>query len=95
MLTDVVLIFRNVGEMREIAERAHDTHGFGDRHAVENDLEFPSRQFVVIAMETDGGLPDTLDEVENVRPFLLSHGVAENAPETTNIRPQQSVVVGK
>ncbi len=89
------MIFRNIGEMREIAERAHDAHGFGDRHAVENALEFPSRQLVVIAMEANGGLPDTLDEVENVRPFLFSHGIAENAPKTTNIRPQQSVVVGK
>ena len=37
-LPDVVLVFGDVGEVREIAEGAHDAHGLADRHAVEDEL---------------------------------------------------------
>ena len=52
-LADVVLIFGDVGEVREITEGAHDADGFRDRHAVEDDFELAPRRPVVIPVEPD------------------------------------------
>src|SRR4029079_16982946 len=65
-LADVVLVLGDVGEMREIAESANDPNGLAGRHAVEDFFEFPPRQPVLVAMEPDRGLPDTLDQVEHL-----------------------------
>ncbi len=80
--------------MREIAERANDADGVGDRHTVENGLKLAAGRFVVVAVETDRGLPDAFDQIENVRPFLVSDGVAKNAPQPPDVRAQQRVIVG-
>jgi hypothetical protein len=90
-LADVVLIFGDVGEVREVAEGAHDANGFRDRHAVEDDFEFTPRRAVVIPVEPDRGLPDALDQVEHVGAFLIAHGVAEDAPEQPDVRPQPRI----
>jgi len=90
-LPDVVLILGDIGEVREIAEGAHDANGFADRHAVEDDFQLAPRRAIVIAMEPDRGLPDALDQIEHVGAFLIAHGVAENSPEQPDIRTQPGV----
>ena len=91
-LPDVVLILGDVGQMREIAEGAHDAQGLADRHAVEDQLELAPRRLVVVAVEPDRGLPDAFDQVEHVGALLVAHGVAENAPEQPDIGPQPGIL---
>ena len=43
-------------------------------------------------MEPDRGLPDALDQIEDVGAFLVAHGIAENAPEQPDIVPQPGVL---
>ena len=78
--------------MREITEGAHDTDGFADRHAVEDDFELAPRRLVVIPMEPDRGLPDALDQIEYVGAFLIAHSIAEDASEQPDIRPQPGIL---
>ncbi len=90
-LADVVLVFGDVGEVREVTEGAHDAQGFGDRHAVEDDFELAPRRPVVVPVEPDRGLPDAFDQIEHVGAFLIAHGIAEDAPEQPDVRPQPRV----
>ena len=90
-LADVVLVFGDVGEMRKIAEGAHDAHGLADRHAVEDGLELAPRQTVLVAVETDRGLANALDQVEGVGAFLVPHGVAEDTAEQPYIVAQPGI----
>ena len=91
---DVVLILGDIGEMREIAEGAHDRERLVGVEAVERRLEFAPRADLVVAMEADRGLADALDEVENLRAFLLAHGVAEHAAEQADVLAQRRVLLG-
>ena len=77
--------------MREIGESTHDANRFADRHAVENDLELAPGGIVVISMESDRGLSDSLDQIEYVRAFLVANGVAEDTTEQPDIVPEPSV----
>ncbi len=90
-LADIVLVFGDVGEVRKIAERAHDAHGLADRHAVEDVFQLAPGQAVFVTVKPDRGLPDALDQVEHVGAFLVAYGVAEDAPEQANILPQPGV----
>src|ERR1700723_529262 len=91
-LPDVVLVFGKVGEMREIAEGAHDAHGLADRHAVEDELELAPRRPVVVPVEPDRGLPDALDQIEYVGAFLIAYGISEDASEQADIGPQPGIL---
>ena len=90
-LPDVVLVLGDVGEVRKIAEGAHDAHGLADRHAVEDQFQLAPRRLVVVAMEPDRGLPDALDQVEHVGALLVAHGVAEDAPEQPDVVAQPGI----
>ena len=61
---DVVLVFSDVGEMREIAEGAHDRQGLVGVKAVERRLKLPPRADLVVAVEADRGLTDPLDQLD-------------------------------
>ena len=67
---DVVQIFGNVGEMREVAEGAHHDHRLVAREAVEDAFEFLARREVVIAAKGDRALADALDQFELGIAFL-------------------------
>src|SRR3981189_2764524 len=84
-LPDVVVIFGNIGEMREIAEGTDDANGLADRHAVEDDFQFMPRRLVLIPVEPDRGLPNAFDQFEHVGAFLIAHGVAEDASEPPDV----------
>ncbi len=88
---DVVLVLRYIGEMGEIAVGANDAHGLGDRHAVENGFEFTPRQLVLVAVKTDRGLTDILDQGEYRLAFLIAHGVAKDAAEQPDVLAQPGI----
>ena len=90
---DVMLIFGDVGEMREIAVGAHDRERLVGVEAVERRLELAPRADLVVAMEADRGLADLLDQLENLFAFLLAHGVAEDSAEQTNVLAQRNVLL--
>jgi hypothetical protein len=90
-LADVVLVLGDVGEMRKIAEGAHDAHGLAGRHAVEDQFQFAPRRLVVVAVEPDRGLPDALDQVEHVGALLVAHGIAKDAPEQPDVIAQPGI----
>jgi len=60
-------------------------------HAVEDDLKLAPRRPVVVPVEPDRGLPDALDQIEYVGAFLIAYGIAENAAEQPDIRPQPGI----
>ena len=91
---DVVLVLGDVGEMREIGEGAHDGERLVVVEAVEDGGKFAPRPGLVVAMEADRGLTDALDEVEGLAPFMLAHGVAEQAPEQADVLAQRRVLLG-
>ena len=90
---DVVLVLGDIGQMREIAERAHDRERLVVVEAVERRGEFAPRAGLVVAVEADRGLPDALDEIEGLGALLLAHGVAENASEQADVVAQRRVLL--
>ena len=90
---DVMLIFGDVGEMREIAIGANDRERLVSVEAVERRLELAPRANLVVAMEANRGLADLLDQLENLFALLLAHGVAENTAEQTNVVAQRNVLL--
>ena len=91
---DVMLILGDIGEVREIAEGAHDRQRLVGGQAVEHRLQLAPRADFVVAMEADRGLADALDHFENLFALLLAHGVAENSAEQTDVVAQRQVLLG-
>ena len=75
---DVMLIFGDVGEVREIAVGAHDRQCLVGAEAVERRLELAPRADLVVAVEADRGLANLLDQLEDLFALLLAHRVAED-----------------
>ena len=50
--------------------------------------------FVLVAVEADGGLPDTLDQAEHRLAFLGTDGVAKDAAEQADVVAQRQVLLG-
>src|SRR5437870_5564713 len=90
-LTDIVLVLGDVGEMRKIAEGAHDAYGFCRRETIEEVFQLAPGKPVLVAMEPDRGLPDALDDVEHLRALLIADGIAENPPEQPDILAQPRI----
>ena len=91
---DVVLVFGDVGEVREIAVGAHDRERLVGAEAVERRLKLAPRGDLVVAMEADRGPADVLDQLEDLFAFLLAHGVAEDSAEQADVVAQRDVLVG-
>ena len=91
---DVMLIFGDVGEMREIAVGARDRERLVSVEAVERRLELAPRADLVVAMEAYRGLADLLDQLENLFALLLANGVAEDSPEQADVLAQRNVLLG-
>ena len=89
--TDVMLILGDVGEVREIAVGARDRERLVSVEAVERRLEFAPRAGLIVAVESDRGLPDLLDQREGLLALLLADGVADNRLLDVRLRPDESV----
>ena len=91
---NMMLILGNVGEMGEVTERPHDPHRLSGRQIVQERLQRVASGFVVVAMEANRQLPNTLDDVEDRLSFALANGVAENSAEQPDVVTQGPVLVG-
>ncbi len=89
----VVLILRNVGQVREIAEGADDLNGRQTRQAGQDHVQFGARALILVAVEANRGLADTLDKFEDRFALLSPHSVAQHTPEQANVIPQRHVFV--
>ena len=88
-----MLVLGDVGEMREIAEGAHDRERLVGAEAVEDRLELAPGAGLVVAMEADRGLADLLDERVGLLALLLAHRVAEDAAEQADVVAQRQVLL--
>ncbi len=86
-----VNVLREVGEVREIAERAHDDHGLLAGQPVEHALEVATSLDVVVPAEGDGALAHALDDREGGVPFLFAQGIAEQPPEQADVVAHRAV----
>ncbi len=92
---DVMLIFGDVGEMREIAVGARDRERLVSVEAVERRLELAPGADLVVAMETYRGLADLLDQLEDFFALLLANGVAKDPAKQTNVFAQGNVLLAR
>src|SRR5690349_4041074 len=90
-----MLVLRDIGQMREISERPDDSDRPVVGQAADDRLEFPTRAFVGITMETKRRLPDLLDDVEDFRTFLGEYRLAENAAEEPDIVAEREILLGR
>lgn len=90
----MVLIFRDIGQMRKIGKGANNLNRLLGGQIVKKRLQLTSRGAVGIAVEADRGLADLLDKVEDCAAFLFADRVAEKSPEEANIGTQRLVLVG-
>jgi hypothetical protein len=88
-----VLVLGDVGEMREIAERAHHLDRAVVRQAVEGGLELAARRGIALAAECDRDLADALDRGKRRLALLLADGVAEHPPDQADIVSQRPLSV--
>ena len=91
---DVMLVFGDVGEMREIAVGAHDRQRLVGAQTVERRLKLAPRADLVIAMETDRSPADLLDQLESLFALLLADGIPEDSPEQTDVIAQRHILFG-
>ena len=90
---DMVLVLGDVGQLQEVAERTDDSLRRIARQWVEQCSEFGAGSRVALPRKAHSRLAHTLDDVEDCFAFLFAHGVAEDAAEKTDIRPQGFVFV--
>ena len=90
----MVLVLSDVGQMREIAERADDADGLSVRQTADDRLELLARGGVGIAMKPKRGLTDPLDCLEDVIAFLRAHGFTEDTAEEPYVVSERRILVG-
>ena len=74
-----------------MAESADDLNRLSGRQTIENSLQFIPRRGIVIAMKTNGSLPNFLDNLINFLAFLLAHSISEKAAQEPDVFPQRAV----
>ena len=93
----LVDILGEVGEVREIAERADDVERLPDRQRIEQRLELGPHGVRVAApgpAKPHRGAANCLDAVEAVLPRLFAQHVAEHATEQPGVVLERLVLVG-
>ena len=90
---NVVLIFGDVGEMREEAECADDLQRLARRRAVQRLRELATGCDILVAAEAHRALANALDDVEHGLAALLTHRVAEDTAEQPDVVAQRQVLV--
>src|SRR5688572_3454331 len=90
---NAVLVLRDVGQVRKIAEGADDLGGSFDREPVQHGFELQARGLILVAMEADRGFSDALDGLEDVVAFLGADRVAEYPAKQPDVLTQRQVLV--
>ena len=83
--SDMVSIFRDISEMREIAEGSYDARGLHGWQLVQRVLKFASRCFISIAVEAHRIDANTFDEIKDVRALLVTNSIAEQPSQHANV----------
>ena len=94
----LVHVLGDVGEMREVAERAHDMEHLGDRQRIQHRRQLVAhgvRAGVVGAPEADRRLPDRLDPREARLSRLRAQHVAEHAAEQARVFLEREILVDR
>ena len=89
---DVVAVFRDVGEMREIAEGALDRDGLRRGQAAQQGIELVPGVLVGIALGGHAQAADALDALEDLDAFLFADGVAEDLAEQADVFDERRVL---
>ncbi len=83
--SDMVSIFRDISEMREIAEGSYDARSLHRWQLVQRVLKFASRCFISIAVEAHRIDANTFDEIKDVRALLVTNSIAEQPSQHANV----------
>ena len=89
----VMAVLGDVGEVREVAERADDVHRTVAAQAREQPVEIAAGAGVALQPIGDGELADLLDPLERRFAFLLAQHVSEDAAEEANVVDQRLVLL--
>ena len=81
----MVLIFGDIGEMREETERADELQCLARRQAVQRLRELATCCDILVAAEAHRALANALDDVKHGLAALLTHRVAEDAAEQPDV----------
>ncbi len=90
---DVVLVFGDVRQVREVAEGAHHVDGLVAGQRIEGGLQLAAGGVVLVAAEADRALADRLDQVEHGLALLGAHGVAEHPAKQADVVAEGQVLV--
>jgi len=81
-------VFGNVGQVREVAERADDGDRAVGRQALEQLVQILAGMRVALAPVGHSQLSDALDEFEGLASFLFSDDLAQDAAQVTDVGQQ-------
>ena len=90
---NVVAVFGQIGQMREIGEGANHAHGLIAGQALEQLLERFVSRFIGIAAKCHGKLAHLLDQCKGGLTFLLADDIAQHAPQQSNVLNQRQILV--
>ena len=91
----VMGVLGDVGEMREVGERPHDERCLARRERAEDVVQGLRVLRALVAMEAHRGLPDALDDLEDLVAFPLADRVAENGTEKADVVAQRAILLGE
>ena len=88
---DVMLVFRDIGQQRKVAEGARQLRGFFLRQRLQRVRQLRARHFIIVAAETDGQLAHMFDAFEGGVAQVVADGVAQQTAQLADIAAQQLV----
>ncbi len=91
----VVAVLGDVGQVREIAERADHTDGLVGRQVLQQVVERRAGARVALEPISDRQAADALDQLEGLVALLFADHVAEDAAEQPDVRDQGAVLVAR
>jgi len=82
---DMMPIFGDIGQMREVAEGANHRHHLIDREVLQKTIECLAGRRIALETVGDRELADPLDQVEGLLAFLFSDHIPQQTTEEANI----------
>jgi hypothetical protein len=84
----VVHIFRDIGELREMAESANHGNGGLVAQLIQYHFQLVARPRILFAPKSNCGLTDVFHQVERGLSLLFAQGVSQHAPQEADILSQ-------
>jgi len=92
--TSVVLVFRQIGELGEVAEGTDHQDGAARAEALEDVLQVLPRLGILGPVEAHGTLSDPLDEQKSLVSFLFPDRISQQPPQQADVLLQGQILVG-